>query len=92
MQINYKLNGQTREFEVNDSDDLAVMGPEIEERLRNEHPQFANQPFLTEKVVEALLISFADNGDAVDLGDLSTWTGLCLPRNGLSTCTSSLRS
>jgi hypothetical protein len=89
MQINYKLNGQTREFEVNDSDDLAVMGPEIEERLRNEHPQFANQPFLTEKVVEALLISFADNGEAVDLGDLSTWNGLCLPRNGFSTFTSS---
>jgi hypothetical protein len=89
MQISYKLNGQTREFEVNDSEDLAVMGPEIEERLRNEHPQFANKPFLTEKVVEALLISFADNGEAVNLGDLSTWTGLCLLRNGLSSCTNS---
>ena len=88
MQVKYTLDDQLHQFDVNDSDDLAVMCPEIEGRIRSDHPEFANRPLLTEKVADALLNGLADDAQVIDLGDLSTWNRLCLSRTGSSTYTS----
>src|SRR5258708_5658888 len=92
MQVKYMLNDQSHQFDVDDSEDLAVMCPEIEGRIRGDHPEFASRPFLTEKVADALLNSLADDAQVVDLGDLSAWNKLCLSRTSSSTCTSCLNT
>lgn len=90
MQIKYLLNDQPHQFDISDSDDLAVMCPEIEDRIRSDHLEFTSQSFLTEKIADALLNNLADDVQVIDLGDLSTWSGLCLSRTDSSTYTNSL--
>ena len=92
MQVKYTLDDQPHQFDINDSEDLAVMCPEIEDRIRSDHPEFASRPFLTEKVADALLNNLADDAQVIDLGDLSVWNRLCLSRTDSSTCTSSLNT
>jgi hypothetical protein len=92
MQVKYTLNDQPHQFDIDDSEDLAVMCPEIEDRIRSDHPEFASRPFLTEQVANALLNNLADDARVIDLGDLSAWNGLCRSRPGSSTYTGSLNS
>lgn len=92
MQVKYTLNAQPHEFVIDDSEDLTVMCPEIEDRIRSDHPEFTSRPFLTEKVADALLNNLADDARVIDLGDLSSWNGLCQSRAGFSTYTGSLSS
>jgi hypothetical protein len=75
MLVKYMLAQQHHEFEINESDDLAEMCPQIEGRLRRDHPELANRPFLTERVADALLNSLAADGQEVDLGELSSRNG-----------------
>jgi hypothetical protein len=73
VRVKYFLSEQPHEFEIGDSSDLAEVCPEIEGRLRSDHPELANQSFLTERVADALLNSLAaEDGQEVDLGDLSS--------------------
>jgi len=71
MLIKYTLSSQAHEFDISDSDDLAVLCSETEDRLRSDHPEFADEEYLTQRVADALLNGLADDKQEVDLGDLS---------------------
>jgi hypothetical protein len=73
MQVRYTLHAQSHEFDLSDSEDLAVMCPEIEDRIRGAHPELTNRSFLAERVADALLNNLADDAAEIDLGDISDW-------------------
>jgi hypothetical protein len=73
MQVKYTVGDQAREFELSASaeDDIAAMCSEIESRLRADHANLSNQPFLTEKIADTLLNNLADGVEVIDLGEFS---------------------
>jgi hypothetical protein len=71
MRVKYSLSALSHEFEIADSEDLAKVCSEAEERIRGDHPELAGKKFLTERVADALLNGLAVDGQVVDLGDLS---------------------
>jgi hypothetical protein len=72
MQLKYTLSGQSNEIEVPDSEDLAALCVEVEDRLRQGHPELAGQKYLTQRVADALLNGLAGDSQEIDLGDLSS--------------------
>ena len=74
MQVKYMHQGEVHEFELSDAaaDDLAVMCPEIEDRLRAAHSDLAHREFLTERITDAVLNHMADSAEMIDLGDVSS--------------------
>lgn len=73
MQVKYTHLSEVHEFELSDAaaEDLAVMCPEIENRLRADHADLAHRQFLAERITDAALNSLADGAYVIDLGDLS---------------------
>jgi hypothetical protein len=71
MLIKYTLSSEAHEFEIPDSEDLAVLCSETEDRLRSEHTELAGQEYLTQRVADALLNGLSEDDQEIDLGDLS---------------------
>jgi hypothetical protein len=70
MRIRYTLADQPHELEIADSEDLAEMCAEAERQIRGDHPELANQNFLTERVADALLNTLASGRQEAELGEL----------------------
>lgn len=73
MQVKYTHHSEPYEFELSDAaaENLAVMCPEIEDRLRADHQDLASRQFLSEKIADAVLNNLADGKNVVDLGNVT---------------------
>ncbi len=71
MLVKYRISESAHAVELPDSDDLAVLCAQAEERIKQDHPELAQRGFLTERIVDGLLNSLAANATEIDLGDLA---------------------
>ncbi|MBL7257289.1 hypothetical protein [Paractinoplanes lichenicola] len=72
MQISYQVAGSPHTYETGPSEDLAQISREIEEHLRQSHPELARNGHLAEKITDGLLNGLAGDTTDVELGDLSS--------------------
>jgi hypothetical protein len=68
--VNYQLAGSPHYVDVADGDDLSSMCREVEDHLRELHPELAGAPYLSERITEGILNGLAARDADVDLGPL----------------------
>ncbi|MBX6381522.1 MAG: hypothetical protein IRZ07_00905 [Microbispora sp.] len=71
MLVKYTISQSSYAVEIPESDDLAVLCTQAEERITQDHPELAQRGFLTERIVDGVLNSLAANATEIDLGDLA---------------------
>ncbi|MEV5409811.1 hypothetical protein AB0K60_13350 [Thermopolyspora sp. NPDC052614] len=71
MIVKYSISESSYTVELPDSDDLAVLCAQAEDRIRENHPELARREFLTERIADGLLNGLAADATEIDLGDLA---------------------
>jgi hypothetical protein len=70
MIVNYQLAGSPHYVDIAAEDDLSSLCREVEDRLRQLHPELADAPYLSERIAEGMLNGPAAEETDVDLGPL----------------------